>query len=81
MAAPWRITKTRPTTPIMTSTATLTAALTLFTHLLSDIGRMPMATITQMRAMTMISSQVRLMPPQNAAARVPAKITNTAGAQ
>ena len=81
MAEPWWTTKARPTTPSITSTATFTAALALLTHLLSDIGRMPMPTTTQMSAMTMISAHVRLIPPQKAEASVPANTTNTAGAQ
>ena len=64
-----------------TSTATFTAALALLTHLLSDIGKTPMPTTSQMSTMTMISAQVRLIPPQKAEASVPANTTNTAGAQ
>ena len=81
LATPFLTAKATPITPSMTSTATLTTALALLTHLLSDIGRMPISTISQMRPTTMISSQVRLIPGQNATARVPAKTTNTAGAQ
>ena len=40
-----------------------------------------MSTMSQIRAMTMISAQVRLMPPQKAVDSVPANTTNTAGAQ
>ena len=47
-----------PMPPSMTRTSTFTAALALLTHLLSDIGRTPMSTMTQMRTMTMISAQV-----------------------
>ena len=81
LATPFLTTNAAPITPSISSTATLTTALALLTHLLSAIGRTPISTITQMRMTTMISSQARLMPGQNATASVPAKTTNTAGAQ
>ena len=67
--------------PRTTRTSTFTAALALLTHLLNDIGRTPISTMSQIKAITMISAEVWLMPPQKAAESVPAKRTNTAGAQ
>ena len=80
-ATPWLIANPMPMPQSMTRTATFSTALASLTHLLSDIGRMPMSTMSQINAMTMISAEVRLMPPQNAADSVPANMTKTAGAQ
>ena len=59
----------------------MAAALALFTQVVRRRGRMPTATTSQSSPMTMSSSQVRLIPGQNAERTVPAKMTNTAGAQ
>ena len=70
-----------PTTPMPTITITLAAALALFTHLLQVTGRMPTRTTTQISATTMSSAAVWLMLGQNTTESVPAKRTNTDGAQ
>jgi len=68
-------------TPRATSTITFKAALALGTHFESASGRMPTPTTAQIRAMTMTSCQKRLMSAQKTVASVPAKRTNTDGAQ